>query len=79
MHDRLQSHVLVKREVAGHVLQVADRSDQDIRIQLRVFAEKSDCDIVPIDDLMPEIWIPGQELANEAAASGFPPDRGGIV
>jgi hypothetical protein len=69
MHDRLQLQVLLELEVAGHILAVRARRHQDVAVQRRIPVEKRDGTFVLVDEVVREIGIACNELADEAASS----------
>jgi aryl-alcohol dehydrogenase-like predicted oxidoreductase len=68
MHDRLQLQVLVGLEVAGHLLAMRAGRHQDVAVQRRIPVEKRDGAFVLVDEVVREVGIACDELADEASS-----------
>jgi hypothetical protein len=77
-YDILEIEVLLTAEVAGHLLAMLFRCDQDVAVQRRVPVEEGDRRLVFVDHEVRELGIAGDELADEAAAGELLPHGFGI-
>src|SRR4051794_21077598 len=68
MHDRLQLQVLLELEVAGDLLAMRARRHQDVAVQRRIPVEKRDGAFVLVDEVVREVGIACDKLADEAAS-----------
>ena len=70
MHERLEVEVLAGREVARDLLAVAPRRHDRLPDERRVGVQEGKRALVLVEDVVLELGIAGEELADEAA----PPD-----
>lgn len=76
--NRLQSKVLLEREVSRDLLAMFARRDEDVTAQPRILVQKRDRVGVFVDDVMSELRVAGQQLADEATVAKLVPDRFGV-
>jgi hypothetical protein len=53
--------------------------DERIAVQVRVLVQERNCDLVFVDDVVPKLRVPLQQLADEAAAANLASDLFEVV
>lgn len=73
--DVLQLQILGATEIACDLFSAFARRDEHVSVQRRIRVEKRDGGVVFVDDVMRELWIAGEQLADEAAIAEPVSDR----
>jgi hypothetical protein len=69
VHDTLNPQVLLRREVADHVLPMLDRGNQQVAADNRISGEEGHRHLVPVDNVMLVAGHPGEHVAHEATGA----------
>jgi hypothetical protein len=69
VHDGLQREVLIAGEVAGDLLAMGPRCDERVPVERGVAVQERDGKVVLVEDMVGEVGVPRQQLADEAAVA----------